>query len=211
MRTVVYRKPSEVTDTLAGLDLSFEILRDAMLAGETARDSCSANDPRNAPGFDAWARTVRSLRGQLVTHGWTPDDEDGLPSIISPAGDVAIVVATGDQATGKADDWPKTKYRNGPARIVVVERNRNQLHLFDPRQKEKVKVPKLKTYFLLRCRIEDMVYSELSIPASIGDDGRVDEWIERVILEPFSVNPESGPSSSDQGDEIEVNVRRRQK
>ena len=111
---VVLSKPTEVTDALAEIGLSFDVLRDAMLAGETARDSCTANDPSNAAGFDAWARTVRALRERLTLAGWVRNDSDGLPTVIAPSGEIAIVVATGDEATGDRDKTPKTKYPKGP-------------------------------------------------------------------------------------------------
>lgn len=208
---VVLSRQAEVTDALAEIGLSFDVLRDAMLAGETARDSCTANDPSNAAGFDAWARTVRALRERLTLAGWVRDDSDGLPMVTSPSGAIAIVVATGDEATGDRDKTPKTKYPKGPATVAVVERNSQQGDLFRP-PVEMVSVPNpnLKTYFLLRRRVDDFVLSELSVPDAIGDDGRVEDWARRIILEPISLNPQTGGGLPDRGEEITVNVRRRQ-
>jgi hypothetical protein len=216
---VVRKRPIEVTDALSALGLNFEILRDAILAGETARDACTANDPPNAAGFDAWARTVRSLRERLIAWAWTRIDADGLPTIISPSGSIAIAVATGDEGTGKAEASPKTKYPKGPATIAVVTRNRTQLELWESNE-EQVTVPNPtpQTWFLLRNRMDDTVYAELSLPAAIGDDGRVEEWAERIVLAPISLDPRGGilaqpspdPSGlGDRGEGIEVPVRRR--
>jgi len=52
--------------------------------------------------------------------------------------------------------------------------------------------PTAQTWFLLRNRIDETVYAELSLPAAIGDDGRVEEWIERIILPPISLDPRGG-------------------
>lgn len=208
---VVLSKPTEVTDALAEIGLSFDVLRDAMLAGETARDSCTTNDPSNAAGFDAWARTVRALRERLTIAGWVRDDSDGLPTVIAPSGEIAIVVATGDEATGDRDKTPKTKYPKGPATVAVVERNSRQGDLFRPAvERVTIPNPNHKTYFLLRRRSDDFVFSELSVPDAIGDDGRVEDWARRIILEPISLNPQAGGGLPDRGEEITVNVRRRQ-
>lgn len=209
--TVVLLKPTEVTDALAEIGLSFAILRDSILAGETARDSCTANDPSNAPGFDAWARTVRALRERLTLDGWTRDDSNGLPMAISPSREIAIVVATGDDATGRPAETPKTKYPKGPATIAVVERNARQGDLFrSAREAVTVPNPQLRTFFLLRRRIGDFVMSEISVPETIGEDGRIEEWSLRLILPPISLNPQSGDELPDRGEEITVDVRRRQ-
>jgi hypothetical protein len=218
-KSVVRERPIEVTDALSALGLNFEILRDAILAGETARDACTANDPSNAAGFDAWARTVRSLRERLIAWAWTRVDADGLPTIISPSGSIAIAVAAGDEGTGKAEASPKTKYPKGPATIAVVTRNRTQLEFWESNE-EQVTVPNPtpQTWFLLRSRMDDTVYAELSLPAAIGDDGRVEEWAERIVLAPISLDPRGGilappspdPSGlGDRGEAIEVPVRRR--
>ena len=63
---------------------------------------------------------------------------------------------------------------------------------------------------LVRRRTPELVCIELSLPATIGDDGRVDGWAARIILEPISIEPTPQPyRSSDQGDSIEVKVVRR--
>jgi hypothetical protein len=218
-QTIVRERLTEVTDALTALGLNSEILRDAILAGETARDACTANDPSNAAGFDAWARTVRSLRERLIAWGWTRVDADGLPIIISSSGSIAIAVATGDEGTGKGDAPLKTKYPKGPATIAVVARNRTQLEFWDS-DEEQIAIPNPtpQTWFLLRNRVDDSVYAELSLPAAIGDDGRVEEWAERIVLAPISLDPRGGilapPSPDlsgldDRGDAIDVPVRRR--
>lgn len=65
-------EPAAVAGALARLGLRREVLVEAVLAGEAARDSCTANDPLIAPGFMSWARTTRGLREQLVP---TPGDD----------------------------------------------------------------------------------------------------------------------------------------
>ncbi len=122
--TVIRERLTEVTDSLSALGLSIEVLRDSILAGETARDMCTANDPSNAAGFDAWARSIRNLREQLIALGWTRSDAGGLPVVISPSGSLAVTVATGDEGTGKPELTPKTKYPKDRTTVAVVTCNR---------------------------------------------------------------------------------------
>jgi hypothetical protein len=66
MVATVKKNTIEVTDALSGLGLSYDILSEAVLEGESARNSCTANDPPCAPGFVAWSNTVRALRDILI-------------------------------------------------------------------------------------------------------------------------------------------------
>lgn len=213
--TVVRERLAEVTDSLSGLGLSVDVLRDAILAGETARDMCTANDPSNAAGFDAWARTVRNLRERLISSEWTRSEVGGLPTVVSPSGSLAMAVATGDEGTGKSNGSPRTKYAKGPATVAAVLRNRTQREFWESDAEEAtVPNPTAQTWFLLRNRIDETVYAELSLPAAIGDDGRVEEWIERIILPPISLDPRGGllqppDAGGDRGEAIDVPVRRR--
>ncbi len=223
-RIAVHQGLIEVTDKLATMRLTVKILSDAILAGEAARDMCTANDPKTAGGYDAWARATKSLREQLTTHDWKRSDEGGLPVVVSPSGDLAVTVATGDQNTGWTVDGntglpvsPRTKYAKGATTIALVTRNRMQPDFWEPDQEQvKVSDPTRKTWFLLRIRDGESVRAELSLPAEIGDDGHVEEWLDRIILPPISLKPGSGileqpsPDSGDErGIEIDVPVRRR--
>jgi hypothetical protein len=207
----------EVTDKLATLGLTVKILTDSILAGEAARDMCTANDPQTAGGYDAWARATKSLREQLTSQGWKRSDDGGLPVVVSPSGDLAVTVATGDENTGRPESSPRTKYAKGGTTILLVTRNRMQTDFFGLNQEQViVPDPACKTWFLLRIRNGESVQAELSLPAAIGDDGRVEEWLERIILPTISLKPGGGivgqdlPDSGDErGIEIDVPVRRR--
>ena len=192
-RTVIRERPTEVTDSLSALGLSIEVLCDAILAGETARDMCTANDPSNAAGFDAWARTVRSLRERLIALGWTRTDDDGLPTIISPSGSVAIAVVTGDEGTGKANlshRKPSTR-RDRPLLPSLRAIARNSSLGIRPGT-DRCTESHAPDMVSASNRVDDTVYGELSLPAAVGDDSRVEEWAERIILAPISLDPERG-------------------
>lgn len=209
----------EVVDALAEQGLpGIETLRTALLIGEKRRDACTALDPRIIPGIVSWGTIVRSLREQLIPQGWTPDEE-GLSLIINPSNTIAIAVKTGDEFTGIAtENPPKTKRPVGNAAVLVVEINRRQLELFATKVKPFRKAEQeCLTWFLLRRRYKNQAFAELSLPDGIDAVGNILGWVYRIILDPISLDPETGSllpddggdGGGDGGVEIDVSVSRR--
>src|SRR5215204_1343494 len=120
MQASTRKSPLERKKALASLGLSDELLSVAITKGEVARDSCTDNDPPNAPGFDAWAKTVRALRDTLIPKGWTRNDDAMLSTVVSPDGKIAVLVVAGDEGVGDADKVPRTKYPRGAATSAAV-------------------------------------------------------------------------------------------
>jgi len=209
LKNAVHHEPADVVDRLALLGLPVDALRDAVAMGEAARNSCTANDPAITPGFLAWARTTRGLRDLLAPAGWRRSCEGGLETAVAPDGKLALAVATGDESTGRAAGTPKTKYSKGPATAAAIEQN--QLSLFaEPEPIVPGPVPTDRvTWLLLIARGVDEVRCELSLPAAIGDDGRVESWSERIILAPVGRDGEPTVSPADQEPDIVVEVSRR--
>src|SRR5262249_39614281 len=84
---VIIHRPIDVINALHELspELDVEVLREAALVGESFRDSCTENDPLSAPGFLAWARTVRALRELLIPRGFKRAFTDPyFPLVLSP-------------------------------------------------------------------------------------------------------------------------------
>lgn len=211
MSTIIHEKADSLA-RLAQLGLTYEIVRDAILAGELARNSCTANDPPATPGILGWARTTRGLREGTIPLGWRASEAGQLSTCVDPTGAIAIAVATGDQATGDRRGEPKTKYPRGPATAAAIERNKMQLGLFDtpappPVEEEQSKVV---TWLLLLSRTPSQVHCEVSLPGHIGSDERIESWEERIILAPVPTDP-TPPSErlEEPGAEIEVEVKRR--
>lgn len=201
---VVRSEPYDVDFRLAQLGLSSAILRDALLAGELARSTCTANDPPAFAGFTFWGVTVRSVREHLIPLGWEKSDEGNYSRCISPNREMAIAVATGDDGTGLAHGSPKTKFPKGSATILAVELNA-QLELW-PQVVTSPTVEQagpVQTWVLLTRRTEAEVRGELSLPLQMGDDGRIEVWSERIVLNPIALDddqffglaqgPEPGP------------------
>lgn len=215
MQASVRKSPLEVKKALASLGLTDELLRVAITKGEVARDSCTDNDPPNAPGFDAWARTVRALRETLIPKGWKRNDDAMLSTVVSPDGSVAIAVVTGDEGVGEADRIPHTKYPRGAATEAAVTRNQRWLFPEMNKAQEEADEKKLKqiTWMLLRRRSKDKdkesVFAELSLPASMTKGGEVTRWLTRIILEPIAIEPTVVIDDGQADEGIDVPVRRR--
>jgi hypothetical protein len=209
MQPNVKTSPRDITDALAELGLTVEILSDAILRGENARDSCTANDPPSAPGFYSWAGTVRALRDILIPLGWMRNDDVNYSRVVNAELNVAIAVVTGDEGTGNKDMSPKTKYPKGPATQAAV--SCNQGNLFgngDAPEPEAEPDDNRITWMLLRKRTGDTVYAELSLP-SLMSDGQVERWEGRIILEPMTFDPLIDVEDDSSEPPIDIVVRRR--
>jgi hypothetical protein len=191
--TSVLFAPSATTeDRLESLGLSSDILTETILVGEAARASCTANDPPILPGLLAWGRSLRALAERLADKGWTRRDAGNFSTVTDPRLNIAIAVATGDEATGLRGAIPRTKYPKGPNTVRVVDQNIQQLRLFEEPEDAAADGPAALTWILLIARVGNQVRAELSLPDSIGADGRVEGWRERIILDPVRVYGDAG-------------------
>lgn len=217
MTLTIRVETDDVRDRLAELGLEETSIADVVRRGYGVFISCTANDPPLFPGFAAWAQMVRALRENLLPQKWERSDENNYSLVINPEGTMAIAVATGDDATGRAGAIPTTKSSKGPSTVEAVTSNQFQLSLdFPP-----VPIPsparpadlddKRMTWILLVHRAMDEVRYELSLPRSMGSDGRIDSWQERIILGSIPVDLEVleiSPPQPQQPD-IRVDVKRR--
>lgn len=190
-----YVDASEVHARLDALGLEEAQLADIVKRGYLAFISCTPNHPPLYPGFSAWATMVCGLREYLLPE-WERSDENNYSLVINPARNVAIAVATGDDGTGRRDAVPTTKSSKGPSTVGAVTSNQMQLELpyvFPP-----IAAParpasadeQRMTWILLVHRAQGEVRCELSLPTSMGTDGRVDGWRERIILNAIPTDPE---------------------
>lgn len=210
--TVINTSAIDVVNALAQLGLTTEVLIEAIRRGEIARDSCTANDAPNAPGFYAWAGTVRALRDILMPQRWTRNDDDCYSRVISPDSTIAIAVVTGDEGTGKRDASPKTKYPKGAATQAAVSSNQQSLRFeeFASAEDEADQTAETWiTWMLLKKRTDDSVFAELSLPLSMTKDGQVENWQTRIILDPILIDPNIEIEDDSSEPPIDVLVRRR--
>lgn len=198
---------------LEELDLETEWLLEAARRGMAAAASCTANHPAVLSGILGWGETICALRDRLLPEGWRRLDEGNLPLTVNEAGTIALTVATGDEETGRPDGNPCTKSKKGPRVASAVANNQLQLfpvavHLRPDDATGRV------TWLLLihRDRAARELRAELSRPVSMGEDGRVAAWSERIMLgavpydDPVIVDPASPKNS---GSDIVVEIKRR--
>jgi hypothetical protein len=62
---------------------------------------------------------------------------------------------------------------------------------------------------LVIARKPDAVHCELALPTSIGEDNRIVEWAERLMLEPIALDAQAEIRPPEDEDDIEVEVTRR--
>lgn len=164
---------------LAELGLTEELLQAALQRGEIDRATCTANDPSYLPGMLAQGRSVRALREALLPAGWSRDDVRGLPLVVSPNGDLALTVATGDEGTGDPHRPASSKHPKGAATAMLVATN--QL-LLDLPGVEGARRPDFTTWVLLFRRAPGQIVAELSLPRTITREGKIVEWEQRIML-----------------------------
>ena len=182
-KTTVF--PDDKHGRLADLGLTEELLLHAVGEGLMAWANSSEDDPPTYPGTAAWAATVRTLRVELASKGWKRVEE-GVSLVKNEAGDVALLVAIGDGGTGYPTKAVSTKRSRGPKTSEQVQINRGQLQLF-PLESSTAALDMSEgrhVWMLLYRRdiAAREVRCELSLPISMGDDARPDEWRERIIL-----------------------------
>jgi hypothetical protein len=198
---------------LVELGLSVEIITQAVIYGQMERDACSVLDPPTFPGTTAWATTNRALRALLRRTGWKLSNTANFCTTISPDGEVAIMVSTGDDGTGKEHAVSNFKNRRGPRTREAVENN-EQLLLFEVIPDDTLPIVPSKTWILLIARKGDQVFCEMKLPRSMDEGGRVEAWAERIIIPTINLNdapktsrlpiePEGGAN------EIDIDVKRR--
>jgi hypothetical protein len=206
----IHSEPDDVDAALAAMGITRDPLMNAVMAGLLARDSCTENDPPFFPGIFQWGRTVRALREEAAMLGWTRSDEGNFCTAVEPEGKFAIAVASGCENTGrKPPATPTTKRRKGPSTAEAVNANA-QLYLFaDLAPAVRSDSPDRVTWILLFYRDKEEIRAELSLPDSIGDDGHINGWRERILLGAQSLDKDILPVAPDFGPDPVIDVRRR--
>lgn len=157
-------------------------------------------------GLMMWGKVTRAfIRDILIPKGWTKDNSRNYATTVSPNGQYAIVVVPGDVFTSRKDGNPTTRNERGPATIDAIISN--QLQLSDI-SNEFPSLGVRQTWFLLHYEEIDKetgeindIRLELSLP--VGDtDGVVDEWVERIILQPVTNDLPPANEDNDEGEDF---------
>jgi hypothetical protein len=181
MRTLVHAASAGTGPArLAELGLSAADFELVLAGADAEARTWTALAPPVMAGMARWGKTNELLRLTLVPRGWTRDDPRNMPRTISPAGDFAIVAATGDGATGRPDVTARNLYARGVETVRAVGRG-DQL-AFDYPGLAPPAADDLVIWLLLYHPAGDEIRAELSRPQSISPAGYVDAWAERILL-----------------------------
>ncbi len=190
---------------LVELGLTDDLIREVVVEGEVERDAVTSHDPPSRGGFNAFAQRIRALRDRLVPMGWTYSNTKNLCTVISPNGDEAIVVVTGDRHTGSEVKSPQPKYARGDATAYAVARGQTAFPFL--KEEEPDHAPRLWLLLVHRVHGKDEVRIELSIPDAITDEGFVSKWQLRHIVPPIDLcEMQQDATSETDHEEIEVPV-----
>jgi hypothetical protein len=211
MQTVLHSDSLSVAEALGRLGLTEGILLTAARQGYLARANCTANHPPLFAPFVAWGETLRALREQLATLGWSRSDDRNYSRSVRADRLIAIAVATGDEATGLVSGFPCTKSAKGPSTTDALEINRRQLFLpgMEPSPPAEKQEQQMTTWLLLVHHARGEIRCELSLPLDIGDDGRISVWQERILLPSMPLDPELIDIVPPTQPDIDVAVRRK--
>lgn len=173
-------------ERLTTLDLTTEVIGQALRRADAESGTCSALDPPILEGLLRWARATRFLREALIPAGWSQDNPQNLARTIHPSGEFAIVLATGDRWTGRAECQAGPRHARGFATEQAVDTNGQLAFDFGPLMRagplgRLSGTGDLRTWFLLFHAEQDVFRMELSLPAAF-DGRRITRWTERILL-----------------------------
>src|SRR3954447_16730196 len=123
--------PHEIPGERARVKAQLEILlgpdyvdapRKAVELGYGPVRKCTDNDVKAMAGFLAWGKTLRHLRDELKSAGWTADRSGNFETVRSADGSMAITSVRGDEKTG-TDGMPSTATDKGPRTKKAVSVN----------------------------------------------------------------------------------------
>lgn len=215
MDTIVHSEPLTVAKRLRDLGLTLDTLLNAVTAAYQAWSNCTDLDPKMYPGLTMWAVAIRHLRAGLLPK-WQAKDDGNYSITVSPDGQVAITVATGDDGTGIADRIPTTQSSKGPRTMEAIAANNKQMGfeltfpdgwvppLYDP-----AKFGDCTTWILLIHREDAAVRAELSHPLEFDDNKRVSGWKERILLPSVDTGPLDEVEVEEGEQPVDVPVQRK--
>lgn len=194
-------------DRLSQLGIPMAALTESVWQGYLARSRTTSNHPRIARGIIMWAEVVAVLREQLISHGWVKEDKGNYELSVNQKAGLAIVVTTGDEATGIIGPTPSNKCPKGVNTAEAVETN-NQLDMFSELLPAIEDVQCLTTWVLLMHLAADEVRCELSLPSSISN-GKINGWKERIILPSIPLDDDSIEVQTPDLPDIEIPIKKK--
>lgn len=213
-RRKIYSEPEDVDRRLGEMELTRDILLDAVGSGLLARLECTPNHPITAAGYGAWSQTVCRLRELLLPLGWVPSNAANQGLTVNERLVITLNVAGGDASTGVESLTPSTRSRHGASMASAVAANSGWL--FEEEDPTLVELGR-GSWLLLAYwdRAKRLVRLELSRPVKWGEDERPVGYSERILLPDIVYDgaplPEIRPLFGDgpKTPEITVEIKRR--
>lgn len=205
-----FEHPAETLLQLSALGIPVKTIEESLLDGHHGRASCSALHPQWFGGSHQYADIVQGLRLRLIPLGWTASEVRGFATIVSPDESFQVAVSSADAQVGR-EGSPRTKNPKGAATVYAIERNKEQRKLFGtlpivlpPRNI--IKPSGRTTWFLLYHQTNTEIWFELSLPKSMGLDGRPNDWAVRLKFAPIKLGatPTPTPDSTPTKHVVEV-------
>lgn len=197
----IVHAPADVAARLAELGLKEEHLLESLRQANLYRVRTTSHHPRLYRYQVMTAETIAALRDLLVTEGWQKLDEGQYELTLNRSTAVAIAVASGNDNVAQIDGTPSNKSPKGRHTVAAVHSNRQADMFADLLPVEDTIANVVRdTWVLLHHVTKDGIYSELSRPTKIGDDGMIESWSERILLskieldgDPVSINAPDQP------------------
>lgn len=209
----VHFEPQDVITRLQQLGLDEISLQGAVQQAHLYRVRITANHPRIYPGLVMWGEIVAALRNLLRPRDWYRPEAGNYELTVNDELNLAIAVASGDEATGNQFGSPSNRSPKGRNTVEAVEANR-QLDMFAellPEMSEAEEdTSNQQTWVLLHFTdvAKREIRLELSRPSAISKDGKISAWSERIILGSISTGDDVSVESL-QGPNIDFDVRRK--
>jgi hypothetical protein len=208
----VYADVFDVQTRLQQLGLKISDLLDAVRAAYQGRVACTELDPPLYIALSLWGHGVRRLRQRLVPRKWSISNEGGYCTVVSPDAALAIAVASGDANTGRPYASPTTLSAKGARTEEAISANQLSLDIRLPDEDEvEVADEQCETWYLLIYVDLDAaeVRAELSLPSGQDEQGRIINWVERIILPSTEVQADSADLPIDDLPDIDIEIKRR--
>ena len=208
---VLFENPDEITRRLAQLGVNEVVVREAVYQGHLQRTRLTLNHPIIYHGLNMWGEIVAALRDQLRPLGWNRQEIGSFALTVHEDRKLAITVASGDEGTGNPSAHPCNRSKKGRNTVDAIEANR-QLELFERLPPEDhVDGDDKQTWVLMHHTdtTRGEIRLELSRPSEIGNDGKISEWAERIILSSIPFDDELVEIYPPSGPDIDIDIRRK--
>lgn len=211
LQNILHDAPEEIASRLEQLGVTEVALREAIYQGHLQRTRLTLNHPRTFPGLVMWGEVVAALRDQLRPMEWIRQDVGSFPVTVNESLNLAIAVASGDEGTGNPYAHPSNRSKKGRNTVEAIEANQQMVLFEEFMQEVKVAVEGNQTWILMHHTdtAKSEIRFELSLPADIGNDGKITTWSERILLGSISFDDDLVEILQPGGPDIDIEIRRK--